>query len=233
MGKRYAEFQAVARSKKTKLFSKPAPFAAKVESIMRSKEEAKDILTNVSLTGLGATTTPVFYPISLVATGTDATNRLGRKISYKHAQLSVVLRCVGTGSTTNASGNFWVVYDRQVNGAVPGFFSAFTYANSSQHGSALKNTQTFHERFKVLAKKEFSLSSLVSGQNNTIQREDIFIPLDKVLRGRDRCQNFNGVGATIGDVDTGAIYIVTGIDGSVGTASLDMTCYSKVRFIDA
>lgn len=229
MGKRYAEAQMAARVKKQRVQKQVLPgFAAKVEKVMRSKEECKDILATTGVVGVVPNATPILYPISLVACGTDATERIGRKISYKSMQLCMTCTAVSTQVT---NGCFWVIFDRQPNGSAATFFNVFTTLGSTGYGKALRNTQQFHERFQILSKKEVVLTGTV-GNNDTTMKHDLFIPLDKVLKGRDRTQNFNSTTAVIGAVDTGCIYVCFATDGGA-VANCTWECFSKVRFIDA
>lgn len=241
MSKRFREIQADVRAKRQKrqIMGPKASFVAKVASVMRAKEEAKDILVNSgNLVGFTDGSGNVEL-LSSVAAGTDATNRIGRKITYKSLQMNMSFT-LPAGGAVSASGAFrWaIVLDRQANGVSPVWLDIFAPSFSGNAPAlSLKSSQLNQERFLVLRTECFNLTA--GDESGAVH--SLYLDLSKILRRGDQHQTFNTTAAGIAAINQGAIYLVYAgcspgfgmTQNGVGAGTASLAYCSKIRFTDA
>lgn len=189
---------------------------------MRGSSPAELKWIDVNSTSAFAATTGVAALTLLngCSLGSDATNRVGRKIQMKSIQMR--MSCLAT--TANAArfaGRVMVVYDSQANAAAPTQADIFQAATSWHSPMNLNN----RERFKVIFDKLFTVDSL-TGSNT----DPWICKKFKKLPNLETIFNSGNAG-TIGDIQTGSMYLVTLATGEA-TTTPGLVFYSRIRFAD-
>lgn len=168
--------------------------------------------------------------INGVAEGADSNNRIGRKITHAYLDCKIIIKNFAAGSICDAG--FWaIVLDRQPNGSLPAFSDIYDLATTSVAGLAPKNTLLYQDRFQVLATDTWSINAAAGGTGPYFCHR--YVDLSK-LTGRDRTAQFNGIAATIGDLNSGSIYFVCA-DANTSTTSVTGSSVDgvfKYRFYD-
>lgn len=152
-----------------------------------------------------------------VIQGSDATNRIGRKINLK----SIYVRgtwWAGPTSTSGAPLRVIIFYDKQANAAAPAatdllLASDFTSPNN------LNN----RDRFVVIADQVLSTISNTGDPTTTMECYKK-INLETLFN--------SGNAGTIGDITSGSLWIMFAQSGQLGTANGQFVYRARVRFDD-
>jgi len=158
-----------------------------------------------------------------VATGTDYTNRIGRKIIMKSILMRFWLLPVGTTESLGDYVRVMLVYDKQSNSAAP------TVADILNTATYLEpNNLNNRDRFVILKDKSvtFNPANWAAGAVTTGD------PQTKQLKFYKRCHTetiFSGTGATVGSIQSGSLYLLM----ISSTAESVIAWNSRVRFFDA
>lgn len=183
-----------------------------------SKSELKFIdVTANNDPPIGATTFSAGTLLNGCIPGSNATNRIGRKIHMK----SLVLRWgVNLRSTSVAGGNVrvLVVYDKQSNAAAPAITD-------------------------ILLTDDFYANNNLSNRDRFLTLIDIISPC--VSTGGDvTCSGveyrklnlesmFNtGTAGTVADITTGSVYIFVAQTGTITTTAPDFFASARIKFLD-
>jgi len=219
-------FKARRTAKKVSTFKMVARVLAKSAEKKQTEifnNQALDLYGNTAANGSLVTL------VSGVATGTDNVNRIGRKVSHASLEYTVMMY---SGTAGPSSAFVAAVLDRQPNGAAPAFSDIFDVSTITTSFYALHNTILYQDRFKVLSIDRVSMSTLASGNPQTVVHR--YVDLSK-LGGRDQTANFNGTGATVGSINEGAIFLVFGsinVPGAQSGLGVLGGFGSKYRFTD-
>lgn len=191
---------------------------------VRSPQERKVIERGVSAYTLDITGDIVL--INGVATGTDFTDRIGRRTNC----VSVQLR--GWFSPVNATTSVGVgdmirillIHDSQTNGVAPTIANIFQTTIDVNSFMNLDN----RERFKVLYDKKvyvapFNATVATQNTNN--------MPIIDVYKKCNIPTIYEGTAATVGSVSSGAIWLVCWSQSAAATVVFNGT--TRVRFVDA
>lgn len=192
------------------------------------KKEAQQVqaFTDIQIT----TPTSLVVLINGVATGTDTTNRIGRKVTSQYIEIKVCIQC-GISNTLGDCGFWAIVLDRQSDGAAPAFSDIFDTSTAiATPGLAPRNTVLNAERFLILAIEQWAVAI---GQQTPPYYCQRFIDLRR-LSHPDSTTNFNGTGATVSSIGTGGIFFVAASTLATNTANFPtrVAFGSKYRFID-
>ncbi|AXF51970.1 MAG: coat protein/nuclear export [Cressdnaviricota sp.] len=178
-------------------------------------------------TALTTTIIPTTASITLlngIATGTDYTNRIGRKIMIKSILFRTTL-VPNTSSNTPAGDTtrHMIIYDNQSNGAAP--VIADILQNSGINDPMNLNNR---DRFRVLFDKyvtmeaaQYAAGTLTAGSPGARQV--------KLYKKCNLDQVFNNTGSTVASIQTGALYYVV-LSGFNNQSTSLWTC--RIRFID-
>lgn len=149
-----------------------------------------------------------------VAQGTDATERVGRKVTWE----SILCRMrLGLNATTptNSAYRIMLVVDKQANAAVPAMSDILqdtAYLTSP-------NNMANRARFVTLWDKKGDLTT----SGDAIIIEELFL--------RKKFQTvYSGTAATIGSIASGALYLC--IFGDAAANGLAVSGYTRLRFSD-
>lgn len=162
------------------------------------------------------------------AQGTDFTNRIGRKYTNVTVQLEGIVQPQDT--TTNANKyRIMLVYDAQPNGALPAVTDVLTAATSNSFMN-LNN----RDRFKVLCDVNGVVGPLTVDTTATqaVGYSDMAQANVRVFKKVNLETICDGTGATVADIQSGSIFLLTVGSGTAGAAS-NFVGACRVRFIDA
>lgn len=158
------------------------------------------------------------------AQGTDFTNRVGRKYTNVAVQLEGLVQIQdGTSGPTKA--RVMLVYDTQPNGALPAITDVLTAASSVSFMN-LNN----RDRFRVICDWNDVIGSIDT--TATLAYADQVIKNVSIYRKVNLETINDGVGATIADIQSGSIFLLTVGNTAAGNgANFIGAC--RVRFTDS
>lgn len=187
-----------------------------------SKPEHK--LIDTAVAGYVCDTTGTVTLMNGVAQGTDYTNRVGRKFVNLTVQLegSIQPLDVTTGPTKC---RVMVIYDKQPNGALP----AITDVLSASTSNAFMNLNN-RDRFIVIA----NINETIGGVSNVATQSYAQSPnvVNVSLYKAIKMETINdGTGATVGDIQSGSIFLLTVGDQAPGAGGAFVGAL-RVRFDD-
>lgn len=195
--------QAVARARTILRGRTMGPAGTRGYYGVRSRQSRGELKTvDVDQATYQADTTGTVTLLNGIATGTDFTNRIGRKVNIKSLYIKGWLANTGT-TTVNTMCRLVVVYDSQSNGAAPAITDVFKAANGTSHLN-LDN----RDRFKVLYDKHYALAAVNNTATQAYAGSPTVYPV-KLFRKLNLEEQFNGIAATVGSISTGAIYMLT------------------------
>jgi len=153
-----------------------------------------------------------------IATGTNASTRIGRKVTIKSLLIRWSIRL--SASTTGGSPvRILVVYDRQTNAA----------------GAAITDVlkaDEFHEPNNLSNRDRFI--TIFDHITEAVSVENVYSVSGVLYKSLNLEQNFNaGTDASIGSISSGSILLyVAGVPSAFGGANLACQYASRVRYTD-
>jgi len=166
--------------------------------------------------------------LNAVATGTDFTDRVGRKIMMKSIFIRGWLKGqdISNGSPLGNLCRLILVYDRQSNGAAPSM-DAILKTTEAQSQLKLDN----RDRFTVLVDKAIALGTITNVATQAVAGSPTCRAI-KIYKRLNLEVQFSGTTAAIGSIATGALYLIS--VGSQTTSDGHSFVYtSRIRFVDA
>lgn len=165
-------------------------------------------------------TTGAVVLLNSIATGTDATNRIGRRINVK------AVDCMYAYQQTAASlgGQVALVYDCQPDGTTPSYNVIFD-TSSGGAGMAFKDTLQNAKRFKIFWFDLLPTPGQPTSSANLIQNMRHYV---KVPEQFQACQ-YNATGAAT--PNTGGWYLCYG-DSTNTTTNTNIIYNVKLQFTD-
>lgn len=171
--------------------------------------------------------------INLVATGTDLTNRIGRKINLKSYEIRGIVRpedtlVTGANCVQTSHVRLMIIYDRAPTGTLP----TITEILQASHSNSMLATENTH-RFTVLSNWEAAIGPSVMDTTATqaVIHGSTGVPIH-LYRKINLSEYFDGTTATQASVSFGALYLLTIGDQAAG-AGATFTISSRVRFNDS
>ena len=161
--------------------------------------------------------------IATVAQGTSVNQRVGKKIQWKSMQIRGTVQA---NATTVSNNSAWlIVYDRRPTGSLP----AITDVLSSATAISFTNDAN-SGRFQIL--KRWNDTILGNGHGRSadgqVKRRRRRVP---PLRSLPCAYKAAGTGA-IGDIEQGALYLITVGDNAAGNTDSDAILAFRTRFLD-
>lgn len=197
---------------------------SKYRQASAGKPELKfcDGTINVNTTNTGAA-----QLLTVIAQGSDNTERIGRKITTTSLQYDLLYE----NNTTDLNGTAgWpesaavckvaFVYDKQPNGALAAWSDVFNSTGNLVSPFCFKNYNNI-DRFDILAIEEFTIS--VSGPNG--ERKSRFVPLKLETR-------FDGTTNGIADVQSGALIVVFADSNSANSQTSTLIGRTRLLYSD-
>lgn len=176
-----------------------------------------DVTTAIAVGGAAAATFGTGILLNGLATGTDASSRIGRKITMKSLYVrwsSLFVAGAGGGGAIR----ILVVYDKQANAAAPAI-TDILLANDFNSPNNLSN----RDRFVTLA--DYVTEQLSTASNladcgvfhKTLNLETMFNA---------------GSAGTIADITSGSIYMFIAQSGGITTTAPTLAYRSRIRYTD-
>lgn len=162
--------------------------------------------------------------LNTVAQGAGVSQRVGKKIVLKSLQGRGLMQNGSTGTANDVA--FLIVYDKRPTGALPAVTDILALSSSQA-----MNNDANGGRFSILKRVDtYLVGNLTAAANYTeiaVRDCDFFLP----LKGLPTVYKAAATGA-IGDIEEGALYLVTigGTAAGTGAASLSLTM--RMRFVD-
>lgn len=163
--------------------------------------------------------------LNLVATGTDFTDRVGRKILMKSLNINGHFTTQDTTVGQDLC-RFMIIYDKQPTGALPAITDILKTSDSRDQLN-LNN----RDRFVILRDLFVSLGAF----NNTATAAVAGSPTEKEIRMYIKLNHeviYSSTAGTIAAIASGALYMVT-IGDNVAANAYAASVSTRVRFIDA
>ena len=192
----------------------------------RGRNELKSIdVSQISVSTVNPNTGNITL-LNGVATGTDYTNRIGRKIVMKSLLLRLIMQPTSGASVDATTGDFvriMIVLDTQPNGVTATIADVLNNANVYEPLN-LNN----RDRFKMIVDKCISFSPYTLDSSGKLATGSPTNKCIKIYKKMNTEVIFNGTGSTIGSIQTGALLILQLSNNQrCGT-----TFTSRVRFQD-
>lgn len=218
--------QAVARARTILRGRTLGPAGSRGYYGVRSRMSRGELKTvDVDQSAYQADTTGTVTLLNGIATGTDFTNRIGRKVLLKSIYIKGWLSNTDT-TTANTMCRLAIVYDSQSNAAAPAITDVFKSINGTTHLN-LDN----RDRFRILYDKHYALASVDNTATQAIAGSPTIFPV-KLYRKLNLEEQFSGIAATIGSISTGAIYMMT-FSSATPTNGGAFTVSTRIRFQDS
>jgi len=160
--------------------------------------------------------------LATISQGASVNQRIGKR-AYLKSLLIRGLAFSGT-ATTICDATFLIIYDKRPTGALP----AITDILTAVQPSAFMNDNNTG-RFEIIRRSDFNLigNQTTPSTGNEAVNVDMFIPLKK----RPITFESAGTGA-IGDIDSGALYLVTLSSVGPGTGAGFLRVACRTRFTE-
>jgi len=179
---------------------------------------------DVAATSYNLDTTGSIALLNTVAQGASVSQRVGKKIQLKSLQFRGSVANSSTAVTNDCA--MMIVYDKRPTGSLPAITDILVTANSS---AFLNDANS--GRFTILKRLDFLLvgnpTAVANYQPNMAATLDSWLS----LKGLPTIYKAAGTGA-IGDIEQGALYLVTVGSTAAGTAAATLGAAFRLRFID-
>lgn len=180
-------------------------------------------------------------PINLIRAGSSFFNRIGRKVELKSLHLKGFVQPVRTIAAQDYV-RIMIVYDAQTNGALPAISDiiqdtdqAGTNNTTSTSSANLNN----RDRFRILCDYRIVTPSqtVTAGQVTTpgwIDPVTVFTDVERYmkLKGLHTVFKADSSPAVIGDIATGALYLVTYGGNASGAEGFNLYASLRLRYQD-
>lgn len=210
----------ISKSRKfTPYKSRRKSYTPSVPRLLGSINEKKVIDTDPATYNVSTTGTVTL--INGVATGSDFTDRTGRKIMMRSVYLKGFLE-PEDGLVNNSLARVMLVYDMQSNGAAPSITDILKSATS-----LAQLNMNNRDRFRIVMDKVFPMGGLTAAFSQS--------PTVHALKKFKKCYYetvFSGTTSGIASIATGSLFLVTIGNQAAGTGST-LTASVRVRFNDA
>lgn len=209
--------------------------------LMQTNTEKKVLFTG---NALALNTTGTINAVNLIRVGSSMFNRIGRKVEMRSIRVKLqwntlnVTRATITPEWARVS----IVYDRQTNGAFPAMADVFqdtdqAAANTSDSLSGINMDN--RERFVTIMSKNLAIpqATATAGVLTNVfpngSSEWPIIDEFRKLRGLTTHYKADSAPAVIGDIATGALYIVSDTNLTAAGAELFQMLYNvRLKYVD-
>lgn len=185
--------------------------------------------------------TAVITPLNLIRVGSTFCNRIGRKISMKSLRMNGNLNFIRTVADEDYV-RIMIVYDRQTNGALPAIADilqdtdqATTNVTNAYSGANVNNVDRFQilkDYHIVLPSGTFTAGVVTNpGFTDPVSatfRVDCYLKLNGLLTQ----YKSDSAPAVIGDISSGALYLVTFGSAVAGSEGFQLACKTRLRYTD-
>ena len=196
--------------------------AARASRIMavsapRNSAELKsvDTVNGAATVTQAINTTGTLTAVNLIEAGSGFNNRVGRRVEMKSLHLTGLIQPTGTGQIATDIGRIMVIYDRQPNGALPAISNILRQydQSSTSYTTALSGINPDQrERYLVLMDERVVLPAVnTSGFTGAVDGVNKTFNINRYIKMANLKTHYSAdsAPAVIGDIATGAVYILT------------------------
>jgi len=162
--------------------------------------------------------------LNTVAQGASVNQRVGKKVALKSLQIRGHARNNSTATDNDVA--YLIVYDKRPTGTLPAVTDILVSANS-----AAFNNDANSGRFRIISRWDAALlgnnTAAANLTESFMKSCDTYIP----LKGLPTVYKAAATGA-IGDIEEGALYLVTVGWNVAGTAAASLYASTRLRFVD-
>lgn len=213
--------------KSTGGFKRSVPNKYRTGGFFMGNSKGNELKTvDTSPADYGCNSTGSITLLNGVATGTDFTDRIGRKIIMKSVSIQGYLYPEDSNVTENLA-RIMLVYDSQSNQAAPAMTDILKTSTALSQLN-LNNRERFrvlYDSFNAMAGQNYVTATLTYAGSPTTALVKQYIKLNHDVI-------YSGTTAAAASIQTGGLYLVTVGIGAVGTGQL-YGASARVRFIDA
>ena len=186
-----------------------------------ASKETGFVDTTTAIYALDTTGTIALIPTAGIAQGASVNQRVGKKIALKGLQSRGYVLNSSTATVNDCA--ILIVYDKRPTGALPAITDILVTASAQA-----MNNDANSGRFKILKRMDFFLTG-----NSTSPTEATGMSSDFYLDLKGLPQVFKAAGTgLIGDIEEGALYVVTVGITAAGTAAAAASLSFRTRFVD-
>lgn len=185
------------------------------------------------------------FPLNLIETGTGPDQRIGKKIRIHSLQINVqasptILPANGAIQFRATAFKWCIVWDKQPNGTQATWKDVFDPSGVDNNTWDLLNLNN-RDRFKIIRTKTIGLNAITSVQVTpavsglTVLPQHTEYCWEEYMRWRPPMENecfFSGLGASIANIQTGALLLMMTCDFNAATGSADTRFNARVRYTD-
>lgn len=202
---------------------KSAAFQAAVKANMQKANRRgflyKDVASAVY--ALNTTGSVTLIPATL-AQGVSQQQRIGKKIMWKNIQVRGYVNANPT--TTVTHGAWFLVYDkRPKQSAVPSLTDILVSANSLDF-----TNPDNHDRFSILCRRQYVFAGNSAAPTTGKEIYDV----NEFIKVNRECVFMSAGTGAIGDIEKGALYLVTVGQSAAGTTDADANLAIRVTYKD-
>jgi len=192
---------------------------------------------------LAFNTTGTITCINLIQVGSSMFNRIGRKIEMKSERLCGQINQLAVSRTqlTIDYARVMIIYDRQTNGAFPTIGDIFQ--DTDQAGTNTTDTRSGinmdnRERFVTLIQKNLLLpqatatAGVLTNVYPNASSVEVIIDEFRQLRGLTTHYKADSAPAVIGDISTGALYVITDSLSGASTELFAIHLNARLKYVD-
>lgn len=195
-------------------------------------------------TFLTMNTTAQIQCINLIQVGSSMFNRIGRKLEMRSLRLVADLNTLNVTRATIQPdmGRIMIIYDRQTNGANPAiadFLQDTDQAGTNTTDALSGLNMNNRERFVTILDKKLSLpqATATAGVLTNVFPNDVGIPTQidefRKLRGLTTHYKADSNPAVIGDISTGALFIIAlSAAQASGTELFNYSWNLRLKYVD-
>lgn len=169
-------------------------------------------------------TTGSIVLLNTIAQGAGIQQRVGKRARMTSLQIRGYAANDTTATTNDCA--MLIVYDKRPTGALPNITDILDTANSRSF-----NNDDNSSRFKIVRRLDFQLRGNVNAAANYLDSMSKNIDEFSKLRNLPVVYKSAGTGA-IGDIEQGALYLVTVGNTAAGTAAANLIVGFRLRFVD-
>jgi len=225
--KAYEDMSSSSKKSKTAKSYKHTPMRTQIKGSIApygGKKELKYI--DIAPASYVIDTTGVVTCLNLVAQETDNTNRVGKLITVKSVQIKGHA-LANAAAVTPQKGRVMLVWDNANNSSAT--IAAISDILETADVNSMPKVNN-SQRFTILWDYDFTLGSLSSA---TPASGADACKLVDYYRKLDNAVQYSSTGATIGNIQNGALLMVTLGSVAAGTAAAALKASTRVRFTDS
>lgn len=185
----------------------------------RGEWKFTDVFVNVDIN-----TAPTITLLNGLVPGNSASQRVGNKVTIRSLEMRVRVQTIPATGVEQFC-RWFIVLDRQANGAAPAAITDILTANSV---TALRNLEN-RKRFKIIVDKAFPMGATsVSTGTVTSRMYKVYIKFRRPIL----VEFNNGVAGTIADIVSNSLHLCTLGNVAAGNTDCNLMTNVRLRYTD-